>query len=197
VKKQNPPARNTSTTSGTYDAGNYGVLRAPTIDLPATLDDDWGLNFRVVESDPEPEESFPKVESDERTNEDLQREARALIDNALEWPPEVVEKSKVKLRERVGELRDYVMTDIVPFVLSVNPALNSVKAMVPGMFEDGAGLNVDMDVERMQSFAYRMAVLAVQTRLMDTVNLPPSLRERVLAKMMPLASEQAPRRSND
>ncbi len=182
--------KSTSTTSETYDRvlpgtyGTYGYLTTSTLDIPESLDDDWGLKFvkPVAAETVEP----PKPEVDTRTEEDLNREARALIANSIDLPREILDKCGDRIQEEIDTIRDYLLLTVVPVALAMEPALTSVRMAVPEVLGDPT-LEVDIGASSLQSFARTAALLAAQEFVIARLNLPDAIRQRLYQRMLPEA----------
>lgn len=156
-----------------------------------------GLNFSYVEK---PEATVEETEikqalivlEDERTNDDIRAEALSLISNALDLPVEVIDQARLLLTSRSGELRDYVMNTVVPVVLSINPAMNSVQQMVPRLFENGEDTEIEVPIQPLINFAEATGILATKLKIIDMMGLPADARDRLLARLVPMDKPAQP-----
>lgn len=149
--------------------------------------DDLGMEFVAIErKEADPAEPVPDPEPlDTRTNEDIRREALAQINNALDIDLAVVAQGRKALTQKQEELRDYVMTSVVPVVLSVEPALTSVQLMAPRMFDDSEDIEVELPVDRMRGYAAALGTLATKMKLIEMFDFSPDVKERLLARLIP------------
>lgn len=138
-----------------------------------------GQNYRIVPSAEEPvvKASFdtpPASEpvTDKRTFEDLRKEAMQQIVNQLDVPEELVVQLQKKLGTRIDELTSFLLTDIVPSVLAVSPALDAVRKTVPKALNDES-LDIDLESELI-NFAVRAGALRAKAYIVDDLlKLPP------------------------
>lgn len=170
------------------NGGNFGHLQVST--LPP-LDDDLdldtlGMAFGTVdrvEEIPSTSERTVEIE-DTRTNEDIRRDALEMVANALDLPDDVIQQAKLSLRQRTAELRDYLMKDVVPLVLSIGPALQSVQQMVPRMFDDGE-VEPEIPMDALTAYGFSLGMIAARLKLMELLQLPTDVRERLTARLIP------------
>lgn len=156
--------------------------------------DSLGLNFTYTEAPVAPKpKAAAKIKTaevlveleDKRTNEDIRAEALTFVSNALDLPDDVIAGSRRLLTMATGELRDFIMEAVVPIVLAVNPAMESVRQMVPRIFDNGEETEVELPVEQLASFAQGTAILATKLKIIDMLGLSQEVRERLLTRMIP------------
>lgn len=206
-------AEDTSTQWTTSETGgNFGYLSPPTPlvpDVEELLDlETLGMNFTSpVASEPlpaEPDEEEPVTgikqaetlpltpvnaevnQEDVRTNEDIRAAHMQLIVNAIDLPQDVIDEAKQKLIMCTGEFRDFVMTEVIPVVLAVNPAMVSARQMVPALFDNGEDLDIDLPMEQLATFAQGTGILAARLKLMDMLKLPSEVKRRLLDRLIPV-----------
>jgi hypothetical protein len=154
----------------------FGELTLPSnpflgVDLSRIDPDQIGQNYRIIPPDPVVEEVFdapppePAPIPDKRTSEDMRLEALQQIVNQLDVPDELVVQLQKKLGNRIDELTSFLLTDVIPSVLAVSPALDAVRKTVPRALNDE---NLDFDLEsELISFATRVGALRAKAYIVD------------------------------
>lgn len=168
----------------------------PQIDPDFDLDT-LGLNFSVkapvVQAEPEIKQAVVVVKpEDERTNEDIKAELLQHISNALDLPEAIIGEARTAMIAATGELRDFIMNQIVPTVLAINPAIMSVQQMVPRMFDNGDETPVDMQADQLAGFARATATLATKCKIVEMLGLSDDVRQRLLLRMIPVTDKERP-----
>ena len=173
----------------------FGVLQVNPV-VPMEIDlSTIGTAFQMVDPPAEPApESEPEVVTleDTRTAADLHREAMAQVANLMDIPEDVIHTGQINLQAAIASYRDYVMTSVVPVVLAIEPALQSVTQMVPKMFHSGGtDLPVTLPVDVLKSFAGAAGMLAARLHILEMLNLPEEAKLRILRRLTPEGTKNA------
>lgn len=199
-EKLEPTLTTFTTFKGNIGAGSFGYLLAPPPPpLPDIIDPSLiGMSFGTVTTVPEIKQAqvIPLIVEDEetwvvagdnRSQPDLRKQAMALIDNMLDLPPDIINKAKLLTQQQTIELRDYVMINVVPLMLSIEPALTSVKQMVPCIFDNNTadGLEIDISIESLSSYGYTLGILASRIKLMNMLDLTDAVKSRLINRLVP------------
>lgn len=171
--------------------GAFGGLQLPQSPLAhmdlSTIDmDTIGLNFTpVVRDDTEdvtPEEVKPDDIVDMRTLADLRKEVLDNITNQLDVPEHLADTVRTELANNIEKYRDFFLLEVFPKVLSVLPALDSTRKVLPAVFGDD-DLDITLKEDDLVRHAIRLGTLKAQAFLMDQFDLPADIRAALVGKM--------------
>ena len=166
----------------------FGVLQVSSPPpLPESLKD-LGMDFITkTRQTPEATDDGNGVteQVDTRTDEDIRREMHAQIANLLDLPQDVIDEARKRTTASIEEVRDYVMLEVVPLVLAVEPALTAVSRMIPKCFDEGSEVSVSMPTEQLRAFVASAASVKARLFFLEKLGLPNDVRQRFLNRMLP------------
>ena len=84
------------------------------------------------------------------------------------------------------------MTEVIPVVLAINPAMMSTHQMVPRLFENGEELEIELPTDQLTKFAQATAILAAKLKIVKMLGLSDDVRERLLARLVPASNTNLP-----
>lgn len=147
--------------------------------VKAAEDGSLGLSFQPVKSEIVKEdttEESEKIVLNNETDEEFRaKKLASQVLNNLDLPDNIIKKSRENLDEKINQFRDFLMTDIVPVVLAIEPACTSVKAMVTKTIDNVDIEDINLPSTTLQSYAAQLGLFKAKLKIIDMLGLNANL----------------------